>query len=38
MKQIFKHPRKIVTGLAAVGIAPALRPLHRQIRNRFRRN
>ena len=24
MKQIFKHPRKIVTGLAAVGIAPAL--------------
>ena len=24
MKQIFKHPRKLVTGLAAVGIAPAL--------------
>ena len=24
MKQIFKHPRRLVTGLAAVGIAPAL--------------
>ena len=24
MKQIFKHPRTFVTGLAAVGIAPAL--------------
>ena len=24
MKQIFKHPRTLVTGLAAVGIAPAL--------------
>ena len=24
MKQIFKHPRKLVTGLAAVGITPAL--------------
>ena len=24
MKQIFKHPRNLVTGLAAVGIAPAL--------------
>ena len=24
MKQIFKHPRKLVPGLAAVGIAPAL--------------
>ena len=24
MKQIFKHPRRFVTGLAAVGIAPAL--------------
>lgn len=24
MKQIFKHPRTLVTGLAAVGVAPAL--------------
>ena len=38
MKQIFKHPRTLVTGLAAVGIAPALVTLHTRIRNRFQRN